>query len=148
MTAPIEMVESDLREAQEEIRRLQGKRSSSMKRVYIAHRLSAPTREGIEANRARASRWVAWAARQGVSPCATWIVLTGQWDETPENRELGMACDFAEIESCHEIWICGQAEDLEKSTGMQAEKAHAKLHGVGRQYHYTADGEPPAGGMV
>lgn len=78
-----------------------------------------------EANRARAQRWCSWAARQGVSPCATWIVLSA-WDETPENRALGLACDFAAIERCDELWLVGGRV----SPGMAAEAEHARQHGV------------------
>ncbi len=118
---------------------LRGWEPVGIKRVYIAHRLNADTREGIEANRARASRWVAWAARQGVSPCATWIVLTGQWDETEENRALGLKLDCAELATCDEIWLCGDG----LSTGMGIESTHGASVGVPSVEKYTDDGEPP-----
>ena len=125
---------------EQKIARLQA-RPKSMRRVYIAHALSSDTHNGIEANRARAGRWVAWAARQGVSPSATWIVLTGQWQETPENRALGLACDKAEIEGCDELWLCGELY----SAGMQIEAEYAREHGVRVKslLAKTVDGEPP-----
>jgi hypothetical protein len=79
-----------------------------------------------EANRWRASRWCAWAARQGVSPVATWIVLSGQWGESPENRALGLACDLAAVERCDEVWLVGGRV----SPGMRAEAAHAEERGL------------------
>lgn len=90
-----------------------------MRLAYIAHPLgSCPDRE---ANRARAARWCAWAARQGVSPVATWIVLSSQWDESEENRALGLACDVAAIERCDELWLVGGRV----SPGMAIESAAA-----------------------
>jgi hypothetical protein len=94
-----------------------------MKVVYIAAPFTAPTKEGREANRARAARWVAWAARQGVSPVATWIVLTGELEETQENRELGLAVDCAAVECCDEMWLVGGRV----TSGMEREGRHAKV---------------------
>ena len=111
-----------------------------MKAVYIAHPLNAPTREGIEANRARASRWVAWAAEQGVCPRPSSSILTGEWDETPENRSRGLAIDFAQIERCDEFWVCGP----HVSNGMRAEMGVADGCGVLVIDKLTDDGEPPA----
>jgi hypothetical protein len=98
---------------------------ASVKVVYIAAPLNAPTLEGREQNRKRAARWVAWAARQGFAPVAIWIVLAGEWDETPENRTLGLD-DKALIERCDELWLCGPVV----SGGMRIEAEHAKLHGI------------------
>ena len=79
-----------------------------MKVIYIAHPLSAPTLEGIEANRRRAAKWAAWAATtQGVSPVCSWITLTGELPETPENRRLGLEIDKAQVALCAEIWLVG-----------------------------------------
>lgn len=114
-----------------------------MKVVYIAHRLSAPTRDGIEANRARASRWVAWAASQGVAPVATWIVLTGQWNESDGNRVLGLKIDCALIGRCDELWVCGGADEP-TSEGMRLEVGHAsQLPDCSIRYFITENGEPP-----
>jgi hypothetical protein len=93
-----------------------------VKIVYIAHALSAPTREGIEENRRRASLWAAWAAvSEGVSPSCSWIVLTGVLEETPENRERGLACDLAQVARCDEVWLVGGRV----SSGMRHEADHA-----------------------
>jgi hypothetical protein len=97
-----------------------------MRVVYIAHALAAPTRAEMDENRARAARWCAWAARRGVAPVATWIVLSGELSETQENRELGLTVDCATVERCDEIWLVGGRV----SSGMKRESEHAALHGV------------------
>lgn len=108
-----------------------------MKLVYIAHPLGhGPDRE---ANRERAARWVAWAADQGVAPVADWIILSGQWSE--DRRDDGLAIDFALIERCDEVWLCGDRV----SPGMLAEANHASGVNVPVSIHCTADGEPPTG---
>lgn len=106
--------------------------------VYIAAPLSAPTLEGIEENRRRAARWVAWAALLGVAPSATWIVLTGELDES--HRELGLAVDCALVERSDRVWlVAGRI-----SSGMEMEAGHARRHGI-RVADLTYLGqEPPA----
>lgn len=107
-----------------------------MKVVYIAAPFKASTREEMDKNRARAARWVAWAAYLGVAPVATWIVLTGEFEENPKNRELGLAIDCATVERCDELWFVVKVTD-----GMRRESGHAKkvvdLTGFGE--------EPPEG---
>lgn len=94
-----------------------------MKVIYLAHPLTAPTREGIEENRKRASAWAAWALNEhGVSPVCSWIVLTGVLEETPENRAKGLAADKAQVRLCEEIWLVGGRV----SSGMREEIEHAK----------------------
>jgi hypothetical protein len=89
-----------------------------MRVVYIAHPLGAgPDRE---TNRAKASRWVAWAADQGVAPVADWVILSGQWTE--DRRTEGLAIDCALIGRCDELWLVGGRI----SPGMQIEAAWAR----------------------
>lgn len=94
-----------------------------LKRVYIA----APCGGGPDrdANRERAARWCSWALRKrGVSPIADWIVLTSQLSE--EYRDLGMAANFAALESCEEIWlVAGRV-----SPGMVLERDFALDHDI------------------
>lgn len=91
--------------------------------VYIAH----PVSGNVEENLAAAKQWVAWAAGQGVSPVASYIPLCEVLDDAdPANRELGMRCDFAVIERCDEVWLCGGYV----SKGMRAEADHAERHGI------------------
>jgi hypothetical protein len=94
--------------------------------VYIAHPLNADTRAGIEQNRLNATLWVEWAARQNVAPMAMWIVLTGAgWENSPEDRELGLKIDEAQVALCDEIWLCGGRV----SSGMQRELDKARAAG-------------------
>ncbi len=91
--------------------------------VYIAHQLNAPTRALIEANRRNAANWVCWLAQEfDIAPVADWIVLTGGWDETPENRERGLQIDCTLVAICDEMWMVGGRA----SEGMLREAAHAK----------------------
>lgn len=57
---------------------------------------------------------------------ASWITLSGQWSETPENRKLGLGCDLALLEHCQEIWLTGP----EISKGMAIELDFAKAQGL------------------
>jgi len=90
-----------------------------MKIIYIAAPLgSGPDREQ---NRVNASKWVAWVAAQGHAPVADWVILSGEWSETPENRARGLACDFALIARVDELWLVGGRI----SRGMKAEADEA-----------------------
>lgn len=105
-----------------------------MKVVYIAHPLGAGP--GREFNRRRASRWVAWAAEQGVAPVADWIILSGQWDEA--RREQGLDIDMALVERCDEVWLVGGRI----SPGMALEADKARL--IGKPVRdFTSLGEEP-----
>lgn len=92
----------------------------SKKVVYVAHPLGAhPDRER---NRAQAARWCAWLAEHfDIAPQAPWIVLSGIWQETPELRDRGLACDLATIDACAEVWMVGPRI----SPGMRLEAEHA-----------------------
>lgn len=99
-----------------------------MKVCYIAHPLSAPTEDGRQANRIRASQLTALiASTHKVAPVCSWIVLSEWWTES-EGRELGLKIDCALIERCDELWLCGPVKAL--SAGMQIEHDHALAHGV------------------
>jgi hypothetical protein len=94
-----------------------------MKGIYMAHPLGAgPDRE---LNRARASKWAAWIARHGNAVIADWIILSGEWAETPENRELGLAIDLELVERADELWLVGGRV----SAGMELEAARARRLG-------------------
>lgn len=95
--------------------------------IYLAHQLNAPTREGIEANRAAAAQWAGFLSRYfEVAPECSWIVLTGVWEETPENRELGIKVDLALVEKCEEVVLVGPRV----SSGMLTEARHARIKGI------------------
>jgi hypothetical protein len=95
-----------------------------MRLVYIAHPLGHG--EDRDSNITSAEAWVAWAAEQGVCPIATWVTLARRWPETPERRELGLRIDFALIEECDELWLCGGRI----SPGMALEARHAGECGI------------------
>lgn len=94
-----------------------------MKVVYIAHAMSAPTDEGMAENRRKAKKWAAWAFGQGMSPMCSWIVLTEEIPETPENRIAGLASDVEQVKRCDELWFVGERI----SSGMKTEAAAARL---------------------
>ena len=110
-----------------------------MKTVYLAHPYSAPTAAERDANRARAARWAAWAlTERGVSPSCSWIVLTGELPESPENRRLGMAADLAQVEQCTELWLVGGRV----TPGMAEEAEYARLHNI-PVFNFTSLGDEP-----
>jgi hypothetical protein len=91
-----------------------------MKAVYVAHCLgSGPDRED---NRKSAARWCAWLATHfDIAPVADWIILSGEWAETPELREKGLSIDVAIIERVDEVWMVGPR----LSPGMMIEARYA-----------------------
>lgn len=96
-----------------------------MRVVYVAHPLGGgPDRER---NRENAAKWVAWVAMQGHAPIADWIILSGEWDESPTNRARGIAIDLALVARCDELWLVGGRV----STGMQQEADEAIRLGKG-----------------
>jgi hypothetical protein len=116
-----------------------------VKVVYIAHQLSAPTREGIDKNRANAARWVAWLAREfRIAPVADWIVLSGEWSETAENRALGLEIDKQLVRRCDEMWLVGGLV----STGMLeemavAQRAELAIHDLTALGYHAPEGPNP-----
>jgi hypothetical protein len=116
--------------------------------VYLAHALSAPTREGIEANRARGARWAAWILKTyRVAVIADWIWCTGELEETQENRTLGLAMDVELVSRADEVWLVGERI----SEGMRIEATQAFRLGK-MVFDLTAyssrTNEPPAGRLT
>lgn len=115
----------------------------SLKRVYIAHPLSALTPEGIEENRKNAALWVAWAFSLGYAPVCSWITITAHIEDNPQNRARGLECDKREVETCDEVFMCGP----HVSSGMRIEGLHALERNVPvRDFTYLAPdlgGKPP-----
>jgi hypothetical protein len=91
--------------------------------VYMAHPLTAPDRDGIERNRTRAAAWAAWLWKQGFAVECSWIVMTGELEETPENRELGLRSDCEQVRRCDVVVLCGPRV----SGGMLREAGAAKV---------------------
>lgn len=113
-----------------------------MRVVYLAHALSAPTREGIEANRARAARWATWiATTYRVAVIADWIWMTGLLEETPANRSFGLACDLELVQRADEVWMVGALV----SQGMKLDAIEAYRHGkmILDLTATSLDNEPP-----
>ena len=79
-----------------------------MRVVYMAHPAGAPTPEEHRANLARAKRWFRWAAEQGVSVIADWIIYCEVWDDAnPVQRGNGLEHDDAAIRRCDAVWLVG-----------------------------------------
>ena len=97
---------------------------SKSKLVYVAHPLGDGPDRAL--NVVRASKWVVWAAEQGVLPVCTWVVLATQWPEDDEHRAAGLQIDCGLIDRCDEVWLCGPRV----SKGMHVEATHAKKVGV------------------
>lgn len=80
----------------------------------------------IRANLDRAMRWLDWLRRRfpEVTFIAPWIasILAGADDSDPAQREAGMADNFAVIERCDGIVLCGGRI----SEGMRREMEHAE----------------------
>jgi hypothetical protein len=122
-----------------------GPAPTKRKVIYLAAPLTAPTREGIEQNRKNAARWAAWLVVQfDVAVECTWIVLTGELEETPDNRKRGLECDLELVERCDELWMVGGRV----SSGMKLESDHAAAKGL-RVIDLTGFGQvPPTGPEV
>jgi len=79
-----------------------------MAMIYLAHPYFADTVEGMQANRKNAIRWGLWIASTfKIAVSADWIWWCEALVETPENRELGLACDDQAIAKCDEFWMVG-----------------------------------------
>jgi hypothetical protein len=91
--------------------------------AYLAHPLTALTREGIDQNRANAAKWAAWLWRQGFAVECSWITATGELEETAANRELGLKSDCEQVRRCDVMVLCGPRI----SSGMLREAGAAKL---------------------
>lgn len=91
--------------------------------VYLACPFTAPTLEGREENRRRAAKWAAWLWRQGFAVECSWLILTGELEETPENRELGLRSDCEQVKRCDVMVLCGPRI----SGGMLREAGAAKV---------------------
>lgn len=79
---------------------------------YLAHPVGAADRAGVEANLARAGRWLAFllAVEPNVAIIAPWLatMLAGvQDDANPEHRRRGMRDNLAAARRCDGIVLCG-----------------------------------------
>jgi hypothetical protein len=81
-----------------------------MRIIYLAHPLGAPTPEGVEANKARARRWIRWVYDnfKDVAVVADWLITVDVLDDfNPEHRAHGMKMNKAIIPVCGEFWMVG-----------------------------------------
>lgn len=97
-----------------------------MKLVYLAHPLSAETREGILLNIHTAKLWYKWAC-DNYWPThafsATWILNAEIYDDAnAEDRDRGMQRNYPQIQRCDELWLVGSFV----SSGMQGDGLYAR----------------------
>ncbi len=105
---------------------------------YVAAPLGAPDRAGLEANLARAMRWLAWLRRRfpEATFVAPWIaaVLSGEDDADPAQREAGLVDADAVIPLLAGVVLCGGRI----SSGMVREQKSARA-----VVNLTAFGQEP-----
>jgi hypothetical protein len=114
-----------------------------MKVIYLAHPLSAPTPEGIQANLTRAKRWYRWACDNfpDFAFVANWILNCEVYDDSnDEHRRKGIERNLAVITRCDEIWLVGG----HVSSGMEEEASFAQRKGIHVGSFIVAGGEPPS----
>lgn len=81
-----------------------------MRVIYLAHPLGAATPEGVEANKARARRWIRWVYDnfKDVAVVADWLITCDVLDDfNPEHRAHGMKMNRVIIPLCQEFWMVG-----------------------------------------
>lgn len=106
--------------------------------IYIAHPLGAGADR--PRNRMNAARWCASLAKLfEVATVADWVVLSGEWNETEENRNLGLRLDLTLVSRCDELWLCGGRI----SPGMRMEAERALSLGLAVRDLTTLGYEPP-----
>lgn len=93
------------------------------KLVYIA----SPYAGDVGANVTFAKAACRYAMDQGCTPVAVHLLYPQMLDDAvPAEREAGIRMGLRVLESCDELWLCGER----MSHGMQAELAAAKRLGV------------------
>lgn len=93
------------------------------KLVYIA----SPYAGDVEANVAFAKAACRYAMEQGATPVAVHLLYPQLLDDgIPAEREAGLQMGLRVLESCDELWLCGERI----SQGMRAEFSAAKQMGI------------------
>ena len=113
-----------------------------MRIVYLAHPLGAETKEGVEANKARARRWIRWIYDnfKNVAVLAASFSTVDVLDNfNPAHRAHGMKMNAALIPLCSEFWMVGGRI----STGMGAEYGLALEQHTRKVFDLTWLGEEP-----
>lgn len=113
--------------------------------VYLAHPVGAPDRFAVDANLARAGRWLRWLLEMetDVAIIAPWLatMLAGvQDDMNPEHRRRGMRDNLATVARCSGIVLVGGRV----SSGMGDELDVAIGSGVWVSSLTLLGDEPPA----
>jgi hypothetical protein len=94
-----------------------------MRRVYIAHALRGDWAGGVAAAKQYALR----AAMMGYLPVVPYVLMDGLLDDAvAEQRDLGIRLDLAQLNQCHEVWLCGPVV----SEGMATEAEAAEKAGL------------------
>ncbi len=90
-----------------------------MRVIYLAHAVSGD----IQRNLLKAEAWQKWIGLNfPVAIQSSWITECRIWDDAiAEQREAGMARNFAILERCDELWLCGDRV----TSGMELEANHA-----------------------
>jgi len=107
--------------------------------IYMAH----PVSGDVEANLARARRWLLWIYREhpDTAVVCNWILDCEILDDSnPDDRSMGLRHDLAIIERVDAVWLVGGRV----SEGMQAEADHAATVGVDVVDCTYLGTEPPA----
>lgn len=105
--------------------------------VYMAHPLGDGAARSV--NLARARIWYRWISTNfDVAVSADWVLLASLWEETPRNRQRGLAMDVAHIQRVDALWLVGGRV----SAGMGIERDAARLAGK-RVIDLTWLGEMP-----
>lgn len=110
-----------------------------MRISYLAHPVGLGHSERW-GNLRRARRWLAYliGAAPDTAYTAPWWLYVSVLEETPENRERGMAADLAILRRCDEITLVGGRI----SPGMARELEVARLHAL-HVVDWTHLGEEP-----
>jgi hypothetical protein len=125
-----------------------------MRLIYLAHPLGAPTPEGVEANKARARRWIRWiydhlnVGRVRVAVVADWLITCDVLDDfNPDHRSQGMTMNKAIIPVCHEFWMVGGrvSSGMEEEWKLVRNLIASRMSPMKRYFDLTWLGdEPPA----
>lgn len=149
MTRAVLYVAAPLRPTEEEIERVRD--GAARPDLWTE---AARTQAALSSNIDRAMRWLAWLRRSfpETTFIAPWIVeiLSGADDPDPAQREAGMQGNFAVIERCDGIVLCGGRI----SEGMRREMEHGKARYMTQEapnyfevYDMTGCGTDPPDGQ-
>lgn len=123
-----------------------------MRVIYFAHPLGATTPEGVEANKARARRWIRWiydnlnANGVKVAVVADWLITCDVLDDfNPDHRSQGMQMNKILIPLCHEFWMVGGrvSSGMEDEFKLVRSLIASRISSMKRYFDLTWLGEEP-----